>query len=554
LALPSSPALPADAALAGNPRARKPLVPLLLLALAALILLPHLGSEGLTDPDESAYAESAREMSQTGDWLVPHLYGEPLMDKPILIYWLIGASFHFIGQSELAARLPSVLAAVVLLFAVWRLGALVHRSETAGTIAAMVLASSLEFALMGRAAVTDMLLNLFCTLAVLWTVEAIWRGRSGWMPLGAAASLALAVLTKGPLGILVPLLALGAWVTAVRGWSRLRLMRPVASAVVFLAIVTPWYTAIATRRPDLLQQFFVAGNVGRFMKPEHRSQPALYYVIVLLIGFLPWSAFLPGSLARAAAAWRKRDPDDGRILLPALWLVVLGVFFTLAASKLPSYILPALPAAAILAAEPLSAWWNPPSESRRLPGTGAAVLLVILAGGMVYFAMTRQSFGSVPTEFKAALLPVCFAGFLGSLFVLSAVILRRAKLAFLLLQVGSISMLLALLIFGFPLLEPWKSSRDAAAAIQPMLHTGDRLVLYRVQHPGFGYYLHRDPELVRSEPLLEALLLEPGRIFCLMGRDNYEKLRTRKAGLPLYVLKSTGHVVVVTNRPPGEIP
>jgi 4-amino-4-deoxy-L-arabinose transferase-like glycosyltransferase len=543
-----------DPVLAPVPRKRRLLALLLVLASAALILLPRLGSEGLTDPDESAYAESVREMSQRGDWLVPHLYGEPLLDKPILIYWLIGGSFRLFGRSELAARIPSVLAAFIMLLATWRLGALVHQSETAGALSAAVLASALEFAMMGRAAVTDMLLTLFCTLAILCVVELLEGRRSRWLGPAAAACMGLAVLTKGPVGLALPLLVLGSYIAAARAWSRLRELRPFTSVLVFLAVTVPWYAAIALRRPDLVEQFFVTGNLGRFMKAEHRSQPALYYLVVLIVGFLPWSAFLPGTLARAAAAWRKRAPEFPRILLPALWLVSLVLFFTLAASKLPSYILPALPAAAVLVAGPLTQWWDPPRENRRLPGTGAAVLLVILAGGMLYFAMSRQSFGSVPSEFKVALLPVCFAGFLGSLFVLTALILQRPKIGYLILQVGSLSMILALLFFGFPLLEPWKSSRDAATAIRPMIRPEDRLVLYRVHHPGFGYYMDRIPELVRSESALELLVGQPGRTFCLMGRDNYEKLRTRTDRLPLYLLKSTGHVVVLTNRPPGESP
>jgi len=526
----------------------------LLLAVASLLLFPLLGREGLTDPDESAYAEAVREMAERGDWLVPHLYGEPLLDKPILIYWIMGASFRLLGESELAARLPSTLMAILLLLAVWRLGTLIHQRARAGLLSALILASSLEFALMGRAAVTDIFLTTFCTLAILCYVETLWGPGSRLLPLAGAAFLGLAVLTKGPLGLLIPGMVLGASFAAFRGWRRWREFRPVASTLIFLAVAVPWYAAVALQRPDLVEGFFVTGNLGRFLRAEHRAVSPLYYVVVLLLGFLPWSAFLPGAIGRALAAWWRGDPGRGRLILPTLWLLTLSVFFTLAASKLPSYILPALPAAAILAAEPLTAWLEPAAAGRRLPGMGAMLLLVILAGGTVYFAMSRQSFGSVPASFKVALLPVCFAGLLGTLFALSALIMQRAKLAYLILQGGSVGLIVSLLLFGFPILEPWKSSREAADAARPMLQSADRLVLYRESHPGFGYYLRRIPELVRSESDLEELLSEPGRIFCLMGRGNYEKLRARRPDLPLYLLKSVGQVVVLTNRSPGESP
>jgi 4-amino-4-deoxy-L-arabinose transferase-like glycosyltransferase len=526
----------------------------LLLAVACLLLFPLLGTEGLTDPDESAYAESVREMAERGDWLVPHLYGQPLLDKPILIYWVMGASFRLLGEGELAARLPSALAAIALLLAVWRLGKLVHQSDIAGLLSALVLASSLEFVLLGRAAVTDMLLTLFCTLAILCYVETLWGQGSRLLPLAGAAFLGIAVLTKGPVGLLIPGMVLGACMAASRGWRRWREIRPFASTLIFLAVAVPWYAAVALQRPDLVQEFFVTGNLGRFLKAEHRPVSPLYYGVVLLIGFLPWSAFLPGAMGRALAGWKRKDPSQCRLLLPTLWLLTLIVFFTLAASKLPSYILPALPAAAILAAEPLTAWLKPTPAGKRLPGTGAMLLLVILTGGMIYFAMSRQSFGSIPGSIKTALLPVCFAGLLGTLFALSALIMQRAKLAYLILQGGSVTLILSLLLFGFPILEPWKSSREAANATRPMLQSADRLVLYRESHPGFGYYLHRIPELVHSEPALEGILGEPGRVFCLMGRGNYEKLRARRPDLPLYLLKNAGHVVVLTNRSPGESP
>ncbi|PYQ11575.1 MAG: hypothetical protein DMH00_07815 [Acidobacteria bacterium] len=535
-----------------NLRGRKVPGLLLLLAIASLLLFPLLGKQGLTDPDESAYVESVREMMDRGDWLVPRLYGQPILDKPILVYWVIGASFQLFGKSELSARLPTAMAALGLLFAVWRLGKLTHKRDGAGFLSALVLLSSLEFVLMGRAAVTDMFLTLFCTLGILCYAETLWAGGSRLLPLVGAACIGLAVLTKGPLGLLIPGMVLGACFVASLGRHRIGTIRPLASAAVFAAVTFPWYVAIAVLSPDLVKEFIVGGNLGRFLSAEHRPQPPLYYAVVLLIGFLPWSAFLPGALSRVLAAGYRGDRRHGRLLLPALWLLVLLVFFTLAASKLPSYILPALPAAAVLAAEPLTTWLEPAPPGGRLRGTGAMILLVILAGGMVLFAVERQSFGSIPASFKAALLPVCFAGLLGTLFALSSLILQRPRLAFLLLLGGNVILIFSLLLFGFPILEPWKSSRQAAEAVRPMIQPADRVLLYRDNRAGFAYYLGRVPEQPRRETELVAAALDPTRFFCLMERDRFEKLRARRPDLPLYLLTRSGQSVVVTNRSPTE--
>jgi 4-amino-4-deoxy-L-arabinose transferase-like glycosyltransferase len=526
----------------------------LLLAAAAVLLFVNLGKEGLTDPDESAYAESVREMAQRGDWLVPHLYGEPLLDKPILFYWAMGASFRVLGENEFAARLPSVLAALALVLVVYRLGRLVHGSHRAGLIAAFSLATSLEFVLMGRAAVTDMFLTAFCALGILCYLETLDDPGRRLLPLAGAACVGLAVLTKGPVGLIIPALVLGIHLAATRSLRRLRDFRPLASLLVIAAVSLPWYAAIGILRMDLVEQFFISGNLGRFLKPEHRSQSPLYYLVVLTIGFLPWSAFLPGAVGRALVDWRRGTEGFQRRLLPALWLLVLLVFFTLAASKLPSYILPALPAAAVLAAGPLETWLRPLPAGKRAPGTGALTGLVLLAAGMALYAWRTENLGVIPLGFKTALLPLCGAGLLVVLFALGALLVGRSRISYFLLLGGNGVLVLSLLVYGFPQLEVYKSSRETAAAVVSYVRPSDGVILYRENHPGFAYYLRRVPDLVHREEDLVLRLESEKRVYALMGLDRYEKLRVRRRELPLYLLRSVGNVVVVTNLPPGESP
>jgi 4-amino-4-deoxy-L-arabinose transferase-like glycosyltransferase len=526
---------------------------LLLLGVAGVMLTAHLGDEGLTDPDESAYAESVREMAERGDWLVPHLYGEPLLDKPILFYWVMGASFRIFGENELAARLPSILAALVLLLAVRRLGVLIYRSQTAGWIAAFILLASPQFVVMGRAAVTDMILTAFCTLGILCYLETLGEPRHRLLPLAGAACFGLAALTKGPLGLLLPLLILGGYLGITRALPRLRLLRPVASLIVITALAVPWYAAIALIRPDLVERFFVTGNLGRFLKPEHHAEPPLYYLVVLSIGFLPWSVFLPGAVGRSILDWRRGSGVRTR-LLPAVWLLALLVFFTLAASKLPSYILPALPAAALLAAGSLEEWVDPQPGKARPAGVGAMIFLVVFAAGIACFVWKASSFGSVPMDLKAALIPLSLSGLAGSLVALGALLAGRSRTSYFLLLAGSMVLIFSLVSFGFPRLEAWKSSREVADTVRHLLQPSDGVILYHENHPGFAYYLRRIPELVRAEPELIAKLEAKRRVYCLMEWDRYGRLRIRHPAAPLYLLQKSGHVAVVTNLLPGVTP
>ncbi len=538
----------------GTEKARSRLDLVLVLAAAAVLLFTALGRGGLTDPDESAYTESVREMAEQGDWLVPHLYGQPLLDKPILYYWILGGSFGLLGESEFAARLPSALAGLALLLLVYRLARLTYGSRRTALIAAGVLATSLEFVLLGRAAVTDMILTVFCTAAILCYLETLSVPTRGILPFAGAACIGLAVLTKGPVGLAVPALVLGAHLLATRSLSRVRELRPVSSLLIIGAVALPWYAAIGILRPDLVREFVLVGNLGRFLRPEHRFEPPIYYLVVLAIGFLPWSAFLPGAVGRAFLDWRRREEGAARRLLPALWLLILLVFFTAAASKLPSYILPAFPAAAMLAAGPLEAWLTPATAGRRTPGTGAAMALVLLTAGMTLFAWRTGNLGSIPLEVKNSLLSLCLAGLLGCLFVLGTLLAGRPRISFFLLLGGSGVVVLSLLLFGFPQVEAWKSSREAASVVAPALRPSDGVILFHENNPGFAYYLRRIPEIVTSEEDLLRRLESGNRVYCLMGQDKYEKLKVSRSGAPLYLLRIVGSAAVLTNLPPGGPP
>ena len=529
------------------------LVPLLLLVgLAAGLLVPLLGRQGLSDPVESSLAQSVREMREGGDWLVPTLYGEPAAERSPLMCWMMAGSFALFGEGEAAARLPSVLAALALLAVVWRLALRLGAIRPGGWTAALLLASSLQFVLLGRSADPDVPFTLCFTAGILCLLEALQRPAPGaWGPAGAAL-LGVSVLFEGTVGlVLVAVVAAPCILLAARG--RRAALRPLLSGAAFLAVVSPWYLAVAARDPALAARWLAPAGVLDAARYGAGAVPASPFTFgaMLLVGFLPWSLFLPGALARAAARFRQ-DPPEGRLrILPAIWLLAMLALFTLAARRFSCSILPVLPAAAILAAEPISSWLERGAGERRLKGIGAMLLLVILTGGMVFFSTSRGSLGAIPSSFKTALLPICFAGLLGSLFTLSCLLLRRPRLAFLLLVGGCAILHFALLVYGFPTLEPWRSSRAAAYAVKPMIGPRDRVVLYRRFPPGFAYYLERVPERVSHEEALQRILGLPQRAFCLMERDLFEQMRTRRPAPPLFLLSRSGPMVVVSNRSPA---
>ena len=324
-----------------------------LVALAALGLF-GLGSIGLVDYDEAAYGEVARAMWTSGDWLVPRLCGEVFFEKPPLLYWVQALGFAVFGVGELGARIGTALAAAAMPLVLYGFA---HRplGARAALLAAVALATSLEFVALGRIAFTDMLLMLWLTVcigALHRAFEAGPRG-TGWFALACLAS-ALAILTKGAIGVLFPgavalvhLLLLGRLLEMLRpGWIALAL--PLVFGVGF-----SWYLLLGLTQPggfDFMRDLFLEHHVGRFTAPMqgHAGSP-LFYVPVLLVGMLPWSPFLPLAVARAGL--RLNDERARFLRLFALLSAVVFVFFSIAATKLPNYIAPALPGAALLVGE-----------------------------------------------------------------------------------------------------------------------------------------------------------------------------------------------------------
>ncbi|HEU5182143.1 MAG TPA: glycosyltransferase family 39 protein [Candidatus Polarisedimenticolia bacterium] len=527
-------------------RRRAAWIALLLVCSALVPLLLFLDRPALLDPDESAYAESVREMVASGNLLVPRLYGRPLFDKPILYYWILMASFRLFGWSEVGARLPSALAAFGGLLAVYRIGSRIHKSRRAGILSAVILASSFEYFLLARAAVTDMILTSLCTLALMLCFEALEGEEGRIIPLLAAACLGAAVLVKGPVGFLVPLLVLAAYLVAsgrLRHWRRLR---PVSGAMVFAGMVLPWFGFMARSNPGLLREFLLAGNLGRFLTPEHRSQPLLYYPVVLFAGFLPWSAWLPAALWRG---WSRRASPGGagrgHILLLA-WLVVPLVFFSMAASKLPSYILPALPAAALLVGGCFEHQLVAPLGRA---GRSGPVLLMVIGTAMALLLWRLPGLGSLPEGLRESLLCASLAALAGALL---ALFFRRRGLAgsaVTLLASGSLALMPALLWGNAPRLTACLSSREAAEHLAPRVRPGDALVYYRESdHAGLAFYLRKTPIFVDREADLVGLLSNARRAWCLMEAPRYEKLRKElPPEVPLHVAARVGDVLVATN-------
>lgn len=306
-----------------------------LLILALLVsFFYNLGAVPLFDLDEGAFSEATREMFVRDDFMSTFLNGQPRYDKPILIYWLQAASVALLGLNEFALRLPSALAATAWVLAVFAFVRNVKDLRTA-LIAAIITATSLEVAVMAKAATADALLNLWIASAMLAVFLYYLRRDNKYLYL-AYAAMGLGFLTKGPVAVMIPLVV-SLLFSAVRGEWRfwLRSVFHPAGLLIFVAIAMPWYVVQIVRDPGFIDGFFFKHNIDRFgsaMESHHGS--VFYYLPVILIGLMPYTA----ALIKAFSQSRQWLRDDLSLYL-LLWFGFVLVFFSMSGTKLPHYVL-----------------------------------------------------------------------------------------------------------------------------------------------------------------------------------------------------------------------
>jgi len=355
--------------------------PLAVTVAAALVLLTNLGGPALWDEDEPKNAACSLAMLERGDWIVPTFNGRLRVEKPALVNWLQLTGFAIAGRNETGARLGSACCTIGTSLLCWRIGTLAL-GPLPGLLSGLAMATCAWSAVGGRSATPDAPLVFFTTLA-LWcfvsgrrpaveTAAGIWR--TGWHAAACGAALGAAVLTKGPVGIVLPLAAFVSYAlweawddrsSPMPGVGRfrqaaadLRLPLLIAAAAV---IALPWYVAATLRTEGAwLEGFLFVHNVGRFAAPMegHHGSSLAYYPIVIAIGFFPWSIVLAVMAVHAAAVTRFPHHSARRSTARLLvcWACCWVVAFSAAGTKLPGYVWPAYPALALLTADFLAAW------------------------------------------------------------------------------------------------------------------------------------------------------------------------------------------------------
>jgi len=408
-----------------RPKLAGGLVALWLLIVNFLAFIWSLGSTGLVDETEPLFAEASRQMLVTGDWITPYWNGETRFDKPALIYWFTALCYKIVGVNEWGARLPSALSAIALVYfgyyTLSRFGFPSPKKEPdfqsqrqlflCAIVGATFMAVNPQTISWARVGVSDMLLSAGLGSALF----AFFLGYAGGNKLWYSAFygfMGLAVLTKGPIGLVLPgLTVLGFTLYLGNFWQVFWDSKPLQGLGIVTAINAPWYILVTLANGQkFLGSFFGYHNMERFTAVVNRhSAPIYFYFIVVFLGFFPASVYLPQAIARIRihqiSRWRESSRAGQIGLFALFWFATVFIFFTVSVTKLPSYVLPLMPAAAILVA---LLWSNQeqdyPATNRPLLGsTIANIGIYILVAGVSYWGTNWIGFDPMAPQLPQAL-------------------------------------------------------------------------------------------------------------------------------------------------------
>ncbi len=510
---------------------------LLLLALSALLMMSGLDSIGLTDRDEGSNAEAAREMLETGDWISPTLNYEPRYAKPALVYWVIGGTYALGGVSEFTARLPSALFGMGLILITYFFAKRLVGASIA-FMASLMLALNIETVAISRMVLTDPELVFFTTLSTL----SFWVGLQGtdttdrkffWL---FYLGMGLAMLTKGPVGFIIPLLAVIPYLSLTRQWKKFWTHGyPLLGSSLFLLIAAPWYLAMFAIHGAEYVAAAQAHTTGRFANPmEGHGGTMLFYVPVLLLGFFPWSGLLPGALYQTfqhwknthrvksamAGEWEPNQPPsttnplilsrDFQVFL-SLWIVSIFIFFTLSATRLPHYIFPLYPAASILVALFWTQYFSQQTDNtlrwamRLVTGIGFTFGLVLAFLPTIYHTVQDKMLQEFP---GAVLLNPGLWPLVAGTIVMGAVLAirhfslneHRQGTAFGLACGMMTGLLLIILFLLLPQYSTYflKPPQDLANIARLNLGPDDRLIQYGRKRPSLVFYAQQKIHQINS--------------------------------------------------------
>ena len=503
--------------------------------LAALILsaavpyLVNLGVSSIWDANEAFYAQTPREMIDAGDYVTPSFNFQLRMNKPVLSYWNVAASYHLFGISEWSERLPIALGGLAIVAIAFGLGRLLG-GTTAGLLSALVLATSPRLLLLARRIIIDVHVTMWTGLVLLCFALAETRPRRRRLYLALMyVAAGLGVLTKGPVAVFLPAVVFFVYLASQKRLRDLRHMMLPEGALISLAIVVPWYYLLYREHGwEYIWAFIVGENLGRYAEAVgEQSRGVLFYLPVMLADLLPWSLLIP-----VAIWWAIQDKLQDRVArLLVIWIAAIVIFFSMSGTKEDLYILPIVTAEAALIGAMLAAAMEGGPVSRPVTWvTGGSAAMLLLAGSAIFWLFAIAHRYSLSGATPIGVIAIAGGG------VALAMALRRRLLA----AAAAIASAVALIswcvvLFTLPDFERYKPVRPFADVIRSRASIGAIVGAYKFSLPSMVFYLHRPIMDVELPDHLRAVFHSSSDIYFVMQESEYERVKDRLP-VPTYVL------------------
>lgn len=529
---------------------------LFLTALLGLFFFIGLGFRPLFVPDEGRYAEIAREMVVNHNYITPYLNELKYFEKPILFYWLGAAAIKIGGLNLWSLRSVNALLALVGCLITYLTGRALY-NRTTGLLAAVILATSSLFYVMTHMITLDLPVTVFLSAtlyAFILATEANTDQTFKCYLYLAAAAAALAVLTKGLIGLVFPGLIICTWILLTKQWRLLTRIPFVRCIVIFLLIAAPWHILVGMHNPEFFYFYFIEQHFLRYATLHiGHYQPAWFFIPVLIASFFPWIVFLPQTI------FRKMTSVDVFFLL---WATLIFLFFSFSKSKLIPYILPVIPPLAILTARYLE------NMCHRKPNTDikAACLVLLLLSGIITYEFIQFAYTSILPNPASARRWMTLAGILltsGSL--LAAITAWRDNLKTIVTIIITASLFLATSLNTISAIDT-RSIRPLAITLKQQLKPGDEIITYNQYYQDLPFYLEQRVNVLNwrnelsfgmaHQPNHEWMIDDPTfwtwwqsskRVFVIMSYEEYTQFQHLPQAHFIRVIDRTIKNILVSN-------
>lgn len=494
---------------------------LVLLAVATLPYFVGLGTSSLWDANEAFYAQTPREMLAASDLITPSFNFQLRFNKPVLCYWTVAGFYKVFGISERSERLPIAIGAIVLVGVAFGLGRLIS-STAGGLLAALVLATTPRFLLFARRIIIDVHVAMFAGLTLLCfaLAEAQPQARRRYLVLMYIAA-GLGTLTKGPVAILLPALVFLIYLSVERRVGDLTRMMLPLGAMIWAAIVLPWYALVYRDHGwQHIRSFVIGENLVRYSQPiGAEGRGFLFYPPVMMGDLFPWSVLLPFAIWFALRAKQGADPSGRISRLLVIWIVAIVAFFSFSQTKEDLYILPIVPAEAALIGAFIAAGWKEGALGRLRQLSWSMILAgcaLLLAGAGVFWLFVQP--GPYSLRGMGAMAAV-LAG--AGIVVIAASARRKVFAATLVLCAGLMAVAWTVVLVTLPDFERYKPVRPLAAMIQKRASPGAIVGYYRFALPTMVYYLQRPIMEVVDADHLRSTFRSSSDVYFLMPEAEY---------------------------------